>query len=117
MIVATIKTLIPLNKRQEMFQTLESLSDSIRRQRGCLNYRIYREIGNEDALYIVEEWRTRLDLDAHMLSRDFSVLFGAINLLHGSEAVEFNLLASLGGLELVEQVRIKPGAENRIANT
>ena len=107
MIVATIRVLVPQNKRREMLQTLQSLADLIRSQPGCLNYRFYREIENENALFVVEEWKTRADLEAHILSRDFSVLFGVINLLHGPEAVEFNLLSSLGGREVIDEVRLR----------
>ena len=107
MVVATIRVLVPQNKRREMLQTLQSLTESIRHQPGCLQYQFYAEIGDENALFVVEEWRTRADLDAHILSRDFSVLFGAINLLHGREAVEFRLLTPTGGAEVIETVRGK----------
>ena len=107
MVVATIKVLVPQNKRREMMQTLQSLTDSIRGQPGCLRYHFFAEIGNENSLCVMEEWRTRADLDRHLRSRDFSVLFGAINLLHGPEAVEFRLLTPTGGREVIDDVRTK----------
>jgi quinol monooxygenase YgiN len=88
-----------------MLQTLQSLTECIRRQSGCLKYHFYVEIGNENSLFVVEEWKTRADLDAHILSSDFSVLFGAMSLLHGREPVEFRLFIPAGGREVIEAVR------------
>lgn len=105
MVVATIRVLVPQKKRQEMVQTLQSLTDLIRKQPGCLQYHFYAEIGNENSLCVVEEWKTRADFDGHILSRDFSVLFGAINLLHGPEAVEVKVLSPIGGRELIDEIR------------
>lgn len=107
MVVATIRVLVPQNKRHEMLQTLESLTESIRGQPGCLNYHFYVEIGNENSICVVEEWNTLEDLESHLLSRDFSVLFGAINLLHGTKDVEFTLLSPTGGFEVIDELRAK----------
>jgi quinol monooxygenase YgiN len=107
MIMATIRVLVPLNKRREMFQTLQSLTESIRNQPGCRQYHFYVEIGNEDSLFVVEEWETRADLEVHLASRDFSVLFGAVNLLHGEEAVEFRVFIPAGGREVIDAVRTR----------
>jgi len=110
MIVATIRVQVTRSKRQEMLQTLQALTESIRSEPGCLNCRFYLEVGNENALYVVEEWKSRADVDTHILSRDFSVLFGAINLLHGPDAVEFQLLSSLAGLEAIDALRARAKA-------
>jgi len=107
MIVVTIRVLVPQNKRREMLQTLQSLTDSIRSQPGCLQYHFYVEIGNENSLCVVEEWRTRQEFEEHILSRDFSVLYGALNLLHGPEAVDFQLLTPGGGREVIDELRRK----------
>lgn len=111
MVVATIRVLVPQNKRQEMFLTLESLTESIRSQPGCLNYHFYVEIGNENSMCVVEEWRSLDDLELHILSRDFSVLFGAINLLRGPKEVEFTLLSPTGGMEVIDEMRTKATVE------
>lgn len=105
MVVATIRVLVPQNKRREMLQTLQSLTDSIRSQPGSVQYHFYVEIGNENSLFVMEEWKTQADLEKHILSRDFSVLFGAINLLHGSEAVEFRVFAPAGGRDVIDAAR------------
>jgi quinol monooxygenase YgiN len=94
--------------------TFQSLTDTIQNQKGCLNYHLYLDVGNENALCVIEEWETREDLDNHLLSRDFAVLFGAISLLRGSSALEFKLLSPTAGIEAVEAVRGKMDASSAI---
>jgi quinol monooxygenase YgiN len=107
MVVATMRVLVPPYNRREILQTFQSLTDSIRNQKGCLNYRYYLEMGDENAICLIEEWETQADLDNHLLSRDFAILFGAINLLRGPSEIEFKLLSPTAGIEAVEAARRK----------
>jgi quinol monooxygenase YgiN len=107
MVVATIRVPVPLDNRRELVQTLQSLLVPIRNQKGCLSYHFYFEIGDEDALCLIEEWETQSDLNNHLKSSDFAVLHGAINMLKGQSEIEFKLLSQTGGIEAVEAIRRK----------
>jgi quinol monooxygenase YgiN len=107
MVVATIRVLVPLDNRRELVQTLQSLLAPIRNQKGCLSYHFYFEIGDEDALCLIEEWETQADLDTHLKSDDFAVLLGSITLLKGQSEIEFKLLSQTAGIEAVEATRRK----------
>ncbi len=105
MMMAIIRvTVLPYNSR-EILQTFQSLTDSIQHQKGCLGCHFYLEMGNENAVCLIEEWETREDLNNHFLSRDFAVLFGATSLLRDSSAIEFKLLSPTAGMEVVDAVR------------
>ena len=112
MVTMTIKVHAPLNKRQELFQTLHSLAWSTRRKEGCMSINIYIDTENEDCTFLVEEWKAQADLDEHLLSRDFAVLFGALSLLHEGPGIEIRLLRPAGGLEMIEAVRGSGRLEN-----
>jgi quinol monooxygenase YgiN len=105
MLVALIRVTVPPYNSREILQTFQSLADSIQHQKGCLSYHFYLEMGNDNGVCLIEEWETREDLDKHLLSRDFAVLFGATSLLRDSSAIEFKLLAPTAGIEAVEAVR------------
>ena len=109
MVVALIRVKVPPYNSREILQTLQSLSNSIQNQKGCLSYHFYLEMGNDNAVCLIEEWETREDIDNHFLSRDFAVLFGATNLLRDSSAIEFQLLSPTAGIEAVEAVRGRTG--------
>jgi quinol monooxygenase YgiN len=105
MVIALIRVTVPPYNRREILQTFQSLTDSIQHQKGCLDYHFYLEMGNGNAVCLIEEWETREDLDNHLLSRDFAVLYGATSLLRDSSAIEFKLLSPTAGIEAVEAVR------------
>jgi quinol monooxygenase YgiN len=68
-------------KRMELSQTIASLSDSIRLEKGCRRCEFCQSIEDENKLFILEEWDTQENLTAHLKSEHFSVLRGAMNFL------------------------------------
>ncbi|WP_207458249.1 putative quinol monooxygenase [Azospirillum sp. SYSU D00513] len=51
---------------EELGARLLDLVAPTRREPGCLRYDIYRSTDLADAWFVLEEWRSRADFDAHM---------------------------------------------------
>ncbi len=81
-------------KRDELLQTLRSLSEQIRETEGCLVCAICKE-EEGDLLVVVSGWKTRGDLQRHIRSEHFRILSGASRLLGASS--ELGFLLSLPG--------------------
>ena len=107
MIIVTVRVLVSPENRRELVQTVRSLMRNIQGQKGCLGSHLYCELGDEDALCLVEEWETQEDLNNYFRSDDFAILFGAINLLRKLSGIEFRLLTPMAGIEAVESARDK----------
>ena len=107
MIVTTIRMQTTPENRKELMQTFRSLSHPIRSENGCKSCRIYREIGNEEAVIVIQEWDSRNHLDNHLRSDDFAVMVGAMSLLQQPETVEFQVLDQLEGSHSVEAIRAR----------
>ncbi|MCI0660438.1 MAG: antibiotic biosynthesis monooxygenase [Acidobacteria bacterium] len=107
MIVITVRVLVSPEKRRELVQIVRSLLRPIRGQKGCLGSYFYYDLGDEDALCLIEEWETQEDLNNYFRSDSFAVLFGAINLLKKTSELEFRLLTPMAGIEAVEAAREK----------
>jgi quinol monooxygenase YgiN len=107
MIVVTLRVLVSPENRRELVQTVRSLLRNIQGQKGCLGSHLYCELGDEDALCLIEEWETQEDLNNYFRSDEFAILFGAINLLRKSSGIDFRLLTPMGGIEAVESAREK----------
>ena len=105
MIVTTVRVLVPQENQRELAQTVRSLLRSIRRQKGHLGSNLYLDLGDDDAFCLIGEWETQEDLNNHLRSDDFAVLFGAINLLKKTSEIEFRVLTPTAGLEVVEAAR------------
>ena len=93
------------NKRKELFMTITSLVDRIRREEGCRIYRFYGDASHHDSFMLVGEWETQNDWERHTRSEHFAVLLGSLELLSTEKYLDFTLLSP------VETVSSFPGAE------
>jgi quinol monooxygenase YgiN len=85
MVVLFIKAEVLPENRMELQQTLRSLRDSIRQEKGCLSFAIFLNLMDESNFVIEEEWEGREELYHHLRSENFAVLFGAVTCLSTAE--------------------------------
>ena len=105
MIFVTIKIHVRPTKQRELAQTLSALAGRVRTETGCVSSESYREVENENALCMLEEWASQADLDAHLVSDNFRVLCGALKLLNGPAEMRFHTVSQTLGEETVEAAR------------
>ena len=98
-IVNTTRIRISPENRKELFQTILPLLDPIRSEQGCLAYRCYIDFVDENDAVLIGEWETQADVEKHLRSRDFAILFGAIHLLTSPAGIDFKLLSCISGIE------------------
>ena len=101
MIMAIIRMNVLPDKRMELSQTIDSLSGSIRQEKGCKRYDFFHSIEDENKLFILEEWDTQENLITHLKSEHFSVLRGAMNFLQAPYERKFYSVFHLGGMEKI----------------
>ncbi len=107
MIVTTIRIQTTPENRKEIMQTFRSLSSPIRNERGCKSCRIYREVGNDEAMIVIQEWDNRNYWDAHLRSEEFAVMIGAMSLLQKPGTVEFQVLDQVDGSHSVDALKAR----------
>lgn len=105
MIVATISLKVGQDAQKELLQTFEGLFGPMLTDQGCLGYRVYREIGNDEVVMLVEQWETKRAWENHLQSKAFTVLLGAIGLSKDASTVEFQLLTQTTGLNSLKTIR------------
>ena len=81
MIIVRITMKVLMEKRMEMMQTLLSMIEPTRKEKGCLSYDVFCDLEDNHLFNLIEEWETREDLDHHIRSERFSVLLGTKSLL------------------------------------
>jgi quinol monooxygenase YgiN len=113
MIVTTIKLQTNPENRKEILQTFRSLLNPIQCELGCKSCRIYRELDNDEALIVIQEWDSKTHLDEHLRSDEFAVLVGAMSLLQKPETVEYQVLDQIEGSRSVEAIRTRNFKEKR----
>ncbi len=90
MIVVTVKMIALPAKRKELLLTIHELISLMRKEKGCLNAHVYTNAENKNVLTLVEEWKTRADVETYKQSDYFRVLLGAMKLLAESSEIKFS---------------------------
>jgi quinol monooxygenase YgiN len=103
-IVRVTMNALPM-KRKELLQTIEAMSASMRKEKGCLSHHLYEDMEDENVLCLLEEWESQEDLENYLKSDRFAVLLGAMDLLCEGPVIKFSKVSSTAGMELVKAVR------------
>ena len=96
MIVSTTQINVAPENRRELFQTILPLLDPIRGERGCVAYRCYVELTDENSAMLISEWEAQTDWENYLGSSDCAILLGALNALATSASIDFKLLGKIG---------------------
>jgi len=99
----TMKTL--MEKRTEMMQTLLSMIEPAQKENGCLSYDVFCDLEDNHVFDLIEEWKTREDLDRHIRSERFSVLLGTKSLLAKPLEMKIHTVSHSEGVEAVNALR------------
>ncbi len=92
------------NKINEFCGSLHPLSCEIRNVKGCLSYRVSRDLEKDATYYISAEWDTHDAMFEHFRSQNFKVLFGAAVVLCESFKMTVAEAIETGGLELAKSM-------------
>ena len=103
MLIYQIKIEIKPYKMDEFVKNMCSLSPKIRKQKGCLDFSMYRDSEKENTYLVVGDWETRQAMEKHFQTQDFEVLIGAARVL--GETFEMNIaeIVETGGFELARE--------------
>jgi quinol monooxygenase YgiN len=108
----TMKAL--MEKRTEMMQTLLSMIEPTKKEKGCLSYDVYCDPEDSHVSNLIEEWETREDLERHIRSERFSVLFGTRSLLAKPLEMKIHTVSHSEGLEVVNALRVKRSSGKKV---
>lgn len=81
-------TVIP-EKRRELLQTIQAISDLTRKESGCLHHALYQDVADEKELSLIESWNTPKQVEKRLKSNMFSAFMGAVNLMSKQHEVRF----------------------------
>lgn len=95
-IVSTTRINVAPENRRELFQTILPLLDPIRNESGCVAYRCYVELTDENSAMLISEWEEQTDWENYLSSTDCAILLGALNALATPANIDFKLLGKIG---------------------
>ncbi len=92
-------------KFRELYQTLKALLPMIRKEKGCLDCRIYRDVEDGVIMFLSTRWEARVDLEHFVRSRSGSALLGAVDLLGETARIGFGEDLPLQGIDVLKRMR------------
>jgi quinol monooxygenase YgiN len=105
LIETTIKMNVFPEKRSELLQTLRSMIEAIRKEKGCMSCFFYQDLDNENIFRVIEEWTIQEELDSHLKSEIFGALIGMKSLLVEPADINIKVIAYKAGIEAVTKAR------------
>ena len=104
MILSTLNMIVRPEGRRDLLETMRSMLEPARVERGCLSYHLYEDIENRDAFLLLEEWETQDDLERHISKDHQRQLLTLMDLLSEQPELRFNTVSSTAGMDLIEDV-------------
>ncbi|MGL4411866.1 MAG: putative quinol monooxygenase [Bacteroidales bacterium] len=72
MIRVVVKILASKEKLVELMGLLSRLEMESRKEQGCLSYTLYQRAGEQERVFIFEEWASKEDLELHEATAHFT---------------------------------------------
>jgi quinol monooxygenase YgiN len=107
MIVFIITMNVIPEKHLEMKQTLLSMIEPTAKEAGCLSCGVFCDIEDKNRFCLLEEWKTRKDMDHHIASHRFGVLLGTKALLREPLEIRIHTISHSEGMDAIHTARGK----------
>ncbi len=105
MIHASLKVVLPVERREEAVRIVRSLLGPTSAAPRCVNCGYYTDAQNENTLCYMEEWQTEEDLQRHIRSDDYRKFLALIDLSSEPPELRFHKVCETLGIEYVTRVR------------
>lgn len=89
-VIAKIKS--EQDKVDEVLTNLLTLVEPTRNEKGCIDYILYQDNEDPSIFIFYENWESKEDLDAHMVSDHFKRCFSNIEGMHQVEAHHLTIM-------------------------
>ena len=105
MVISTLRIVTTPQSRAKIVRTLTAQLGPTRVQAGCLRCDLYRDVGDQGTIALVEEWESQADLDVRLRSEDYRAVLAAIELSQEQPVIHFDTVIRRAGLEIIESAR------------
>ena len=103
----TIEMKAKPGKIQELYQTLQAILPTIRKEKGCRDCRIWRDLEDGEVFFLSAHWRAQERLEHYVRSASGGALLGAVDLLSETAKVRFGRDSACKGIDRLKRMRKK----------
>ena len=100
MLIYQLKLEIKPYKSDEFISSLRSFLSSIRKEKGCLDFSVFKDSEKENTYMVIGEWNTRQAMEKHFQSKEFELLVGSARVLGKTFSMKIAEVTKSGSFEL-----------------
>ena len=101
MMLSAISVFYAPNDREGMIRSLCSALGPTSVKNGCMSYRLFLDIQDEQSLPLISRWRSREDLDTYLHTDLFRKVLSVVDLSCKEPTIEFDELQATSGIEFL----------------
>lgn len=95
-------------KYRELYQTLQAILPTIRREKGCRDCRIWLNVEDGEVFFVSVRWQARERLEHYVRSASGAALLGALDVLSETAKVRFGHDLPWEGIDSLRRMRKTP---------
>ena len=107
MIIVTLRIKVPSEQRKNFLDSARMIAGPTEVQPGCISCRFYQDMDDPDAVFLLEEWKTRKELDCHLKSDQYRIILSLVDMSEKPPEFKLRTISKTEGLEALEAVRSK----------
>lgn len=101
----TIEVRAKPGKINELYQTLQALLPTMRKEKGCQACRVTRDVEDGELFFLSGEWDAPESFDGYLRSGSGSAMLGAIDLLGESARFKTGSDEKWNGIDALRRIR------------
>jgi quinol monooxygenase YgiN len=105
MVISTLRIVTAPRSRAEVVRTLAAQLGPTRVQPGCLRCDLYRDVEDQEAITLVEEWDSQAELDCRLRSEDYRAVLAAMEMAQEQPVIYFDTVVRRTGPEIIASAR------------
>ena len=105
MLIASVRLTLTPERQDEMLRTMRSLLGPTRVKPGCIGCTLYREVENENAVALVEEWESEHDLYKHIRSYEYRVILALMDMSKDPPEIKFRTVSDMAAMVTIRSIR------------
>ncbi len=105
MITVNLRIKVPRERHRDFMDSARLILEPTRIQSGCISCRLYQDLDEPDAVFLVEEWKSRKELDCHLNSEQYRIVLSLMEASDQFPEIKLNTISKMEGLEAIEAAR------------
>jgi quinol monooxygenase YgiN len=105
MITVTLRIKVSSKRCQDLINDAKLILGPTRILAGCISCRLYQDLDEPDAVFLVEEWESRENLDRHFNSEQCRIMLSLMEASDQFPEIKINTVSKMEALKAIEAVR------------